>query len=55
MHSPLDGTVLSDYSLTQGAMISPNSPIMDIADLRRLKASLRIPEIRYSRSNLEWM
>jgi RND family efflux transporter MFP subunit len=46
MHSPLDGTVLSDYSLTQGAMISPNSPIMDIADLRRLKASLRIPEIK---------
>ena len=46
IHSPLDGTVLSDYSLTSGAMISPNSPIVDIADLRRLKASLRIPEIK---------
>jgi RND family efflux transporter MFP subunit len=44
MYSPLDGTVLNDYSLTPGAMISPSSPIADIADLRRLKASLRIPE-----------
>jgi RND family efflux transporter MFP subunit len=44
MYSPLDGTVLSDYSLTPGTMIQPNSPIVDIADLRRLKASLRIPE-----------
>ncbi|GHV26568.1 RND transporter [Synergistales bacterium] len=44
MYSPIDGTVLSDYSLTSGAMISPTSPISDIADLRRLKASLRIPE-----------
>jgi RND family efflux transporter MFP subunit len=44
MYSPLDGTVLNDYSLTPGAMIQPNSPIADIADLRRLKASLRIPE-----------
>jgi RND family efflux transporter MFP subunit len=44
IHSPLDGTVLSDYSLTPGAMISPSSPIVDIADLRRIKASLRIPE-----------
>jgi RND family efflux transporter MFP subunit len=46
MHSPLDGTVLSDYSLTPGAMISPSSPIVDIADLRKLKAALRIPEIK---------
>ncbi|MDR3355519.1 MAG: efflux RND transporter periplasmic adaptor subunit [Synergistaceae bacterium] len=44
MYSPLDGTVLNDYSLSSGAMISPSSPIADIADLRRLKASLRIPE-----------
>ncbi|MDR1885359.1 MAG: efflux RND transporter periplasmic adaptor subunit [Synergistaceae bacterium] len=44
MYSPLDGTVLSDFSLSSGAMISPSSPIADIADLRRLKASLRIPE-----------
>jgi RND family efflux transporter MFP subunit len=46
MYSPLDGTVLSDYSLTPGAMISPSSPILDIADLRKLKASLRVPEIK---------
>jgi RND family efflux transporter MFP subunit len=46
MYSPLDGTVLSDYSLTAGAMISPSSPILDIADLRKLKASLRVPEIK---------
>ena len=46
MNSPLDGTVLNDYSLTPGAMISPSSPIVDIADLRRLKASLRIPELK---------
>ncbi|MDR0653938.1 MAG: efflux RND transporter periplasmic adaptor subunit, partial [Synergistaceae bacterium] len=43
MYSPLDGTVMSDYSLTAGAMISPSSPILDIADLRKLKASLRVP------------
>lgn len=46
MSSPLDGTILNDYSLTPGAMISPSSPIMDIADLRKLKASLRIPELK---------
>jgi RND family efflux transporter MFP subunit len=46
IYSPLDGTVLSDYSFTPGAMISPNSPILDIADLRKLKASLRVPEIK---------
>ena len=46
INSPLDGTVLSDYSLTSGTMISPNSPIVDIADLSKLKASLRIPEIK---------
>jgi RND family efflux transporter MFP subunit len=46
MYSPLDGTVLSDYSLTPGVMISPSSPLVDIADLRRLKASLRIPEVK---------
>ncbi|MDR3332743.1 MAG: efflux RND transporter periplasmic adaptor subunit [Synergistaceae bacterium] len=44
INSPLGGTVLSDYSLTPGTMISQSSPIVDIADLRRLKATLRIPE-----------
>ncbi|MDD4159942.1 MAG: efflux RND transporter periplasmic adaptor subunit [Synergistaceae bacterium] len=42
--APIDGTVLNDFSLTTGAMISPNSPIIDIADLRKLKATLKIPE-----------
>lgn len=46
MVSPIEGTVLNDYSLTRGAMISPSSPIVDIADLRRLKATLRIPELK---------
>jgi RND family efflux transporter MFP subunit len=46
MYSPLDGTVLSDYSLTPGTMISPSSPIVDIADLRRLKATVKIPEVK---------
>ena len=44
IRSPMNGTVLNDYSLTAGAMISPSSPILDIADLRMLKATLRIPE-----------
>ena len=46
IQSPMNGTVLNDYSLTPGAMISPNSPIVDIADLRMLKATLRIPELK---------
>lgn len=46
MKSPLDGTVLTDFSLTPGAMISPSSPIVDIADMRRMKASMRIPELK---------
>lgn len=46
MYSPLDGTVLTDHSLTPGEMISPSSPIVDIADLRRLKATLKIPEVK---------
>ncbi len=44
VRSPIDGTVLNDYSLTPGAMISPSLPIVDIADLRKLKATLRVPE-----------
>ena len=42
--APLNGTVLNDYSISAGAMISPSSPILDIADLSRLKATLKIPE-----------
>ena len=46
MHSPMDGTVLNDYALVAGAMISPGSPIAEIADLRRLKATFRVPETK---------
>lgn len=42
--SPLDGTVLNDYSIAPGAMISPSTPLIDIADLTKLKATLKIPE-----------
>ncbi len=44
MVSPMDGVVLNDFSLSTGAMISPSSPIFDIADLTRLKATLKVPE-----------
>lgn len=44
IRSPLDGVVLEDYDLTPGAMISSTSPILDIADPRRMKAALKIPE-----------
>lgn len=46
MNAPIDGTILNDYALTPGAMISPTSPIADVADLRGLKATLRIPELK---------
>lgn len=42
--APINGTVLNDFSLTTGAMISPNSPIIDIADLSKLEATLKVPE-----------
>lgn len=44
MVAPINGTVLNDFSLTTGAMISPNSPLLDIADLSKLKAALKVPE-----------
>lgn len=44
--APIDGVVLNDYALTPGAMISPSSPILDLADLRLLKATLRVPELK---------
>lgn len=46
IRAPIDGVVLNDYSLTHGAMISPSSPILDIADTRTLKATLRVPELK---------
>lgn len=44
MTAPISGTVLNDYSLTTGAMISPSSPVADIADMSSFKATLKIPE-----------
>jgi RND family efflux transporter MFP subunit len=44
MKAPISGVVLNDYSLTTGAMISPSSPVADVADLRWLKATLKVPE-----------
>jgi len=44
MTAPISGVVLNDYSLTTGAMISPSSPGADVADLRWLKATLKVPE-----------
>ncbi len=49
IRAPIDGIVLNDYSLTSGAMISSSSPILDIADPRALKATLRIPELKIFR------
>lgn len=46
IRAPMDGVVLDDYSLTAGAMISPSSPVLDIADPSRLKATLKIPEAK---------
>ena len=46
IRAPIDGIVLNDYSLTAGAMISPSSPLLDIADPRKLKATLRVPELK---------
>ena len=46
IRAPIDGIVLNDDSLTAGAMISPSSPILDIADPRMLKATLRVPELK---------
>ena len=46
IRAPIDGIVLNDYSLTAGAMISPSSPILDIADPHMLKATLRVPELK---------
>ena len=42
--SPLGGTVLNDYALAPGAMISPSTPLIDIADMAKMRASLKIPE-----------
>lgn len=44
IRSPLDGILLNDYDLTPGAMITESTPVADVADLRRMKANIKIPE-----------
>ncbi|MDO4988702.1 MAG: efflux RND transporter periplasmic adaptor subunit, partial [Synergistes sp.] len=44
--SPMDGIVLNDYEMTAGAMISPSSPIVEIADMGILNAKLKIPDTK---------
>lgn len=44
--APIDGVVLNDYDLTSGAMISPSSPVVDIADMRTFKATLKVAEMK---------
>ncbi len=43
----IDGTVLNDYSLVPGAMLSTSTPVMELADLGTLKAIFRVPENRF--------
>lgn len=44
--APINGTVLNDYSLTPGAMLSTSTPVLELADLTHLKAILKLPETR---------
>lgn len=43
----IDGTVLNDYALAPGAMLSPNTPVAELADLSVIKATFRVPEKRF--------
>lgn len=43
----IDGTVLNDYSLAPGAMLSTSTPVVELADLTTLKANFSIPEKRF--------
>ncbi|MEG1641609.1 MAG: efflux RND transporter periplasmic adaptor subunit [Synergistaceae bacterium] len=42
--APMNGIVLDDYNMTPGTMISQTTPVLDVADLTLLKATLKIPE-----------
>lgn len=43
----IDSTVLNDYALAPGAMLSPSTPVAELADLSIIKAVFRIPERRF--------
>ncbi len=45
----IDGTVLDDYSLTEGTMISTSTAVVKIGKIAVLKAVLQVPETRGGR------
>jgi RND family efflux transporter MFP subunit len=47
INASIDGTVLNDYSLVPGAMLSANTPVAELANLKTLKAIFRVPESRF--------
>lgn len=47
INASIDGTVLNDYSLTPGAMLSTSTPIAELANLEDLKATFSVPESRF--------
>ena len=42
--SPLDGIVLEDYDHTVGGMISPQAPVLHVADVRKVRVVVRVSE-----------
>ena len=47
IHASIDGTVLNDYSLAPGAMLSTGTPVAELANLTTLKVNFRVPESRF--------
>lgn len=47
INASIDGTVLNDYSLAPGAMLSTSTPVAELADLKTLKVIFRVPESRF--------
>lgn len=47
INASIDGTVLNDYSLVPGAMLSTTTPVAELANLKTLKAIFRVPETRF--------
>lgn len=46
IRSPIDATVIEDYSHTPGAMLSPSVPVLHLGRIDRLKAVIKAPEAR---------
>lgn len=47
--APIDGTILDDYSLTEGTMVSTSTAVAKIGKIAVLKAVLQVPETRGGR------